>query len=676
MTAGSSETPPPISELIERRFNRRSLLRGALSAGVLATTGCYAAPASGPVAAAAGPVAKPAAGKPAPVPNPAAPISGFQELPHTRTDGSGADPATHHLPYGFRTQVVMQWGDRLFPKAPAFDAAAQTPASQLQQFGYNNDFVAFLPLPRGSQNSDHGLLVVNHEYTNVELMFPGLGEDRTAMTPEQIDTEMAAHGMSVVEIRRVEKQGDYQWETVLDSKYNRRLSALETNFAIAGPVAGSERLKTTASPGREIVGTVNNCSGGVTPWGTVLSGEENIQEYFGGGPTEPDAAHREADNFGRLGIDNHPRYLWYKTKPLFNLTEEPHAPNCFGWVVEMDPFTPDSQPIKRTALGRMRHEGAATIVCPDGRLVVYLGDDEANQHLYKFVSRDACTPDDPAKNADLLNHGVLYTATLTGDGVVEWKPLVFGQGPLTAENGFTSQADVLIETRRAAQLLGATPMDRPEDVEVEPSTGEVFVLLTNNRNREETNEANPRPHNSHGHILEMNVPEVAGGFDHAALKYTWTVLLCGGAPSDKVKAPGDEVDGDYPGWYQGAEPAGWLSCPDNCTFDHNGRIWIATDGADKAAGFADGLYACDTHGPHKGQPRLFFTAPIGSEVCGPCFTPDGSTLFLAVQHPGEGSVFDNPTTHWPAGLPGGDVKPGPPKPAVIAIMVDQRDTPA
>jgi len=648
MSESESSEPQPIAELIAARLSRRSLLQGAIAAGVAAATGVRSKPAMGKDASSA-----------------AQPIGDFEEIAHTTMNGAGPDPVTHHLPAGFDCQVVAQWGDPLFTDSPKWNAEQQSGDTQSRQFGYNNDYVAFLPLPRGSNNSSHGLLVVNHEYCNAELMFPGFKEDRRGMTDDEMNAEMAAHGVSVLEIRREEVDGKMQWQTILDSPYNRRLSPLETYFELRGPAAGHARMKISADPqAQRVLGTLGNCSGGVTPWGTFLSGEENFQEYFAASdhPTEQ-------DNYARYGIDASPRYSWHTKHRDYNLKEEPYSANRFGWVVEFDPYLPEEPAVKRTALGRMSHEGASTALTHDGRLVVYVGDDRTNEYLYKFVSRDSYSKTDRHANRDLLDNGVLYAAQFS-DEEVTWLPLVFGTGPLTAKAGFLSQADVLIETRRAAQLVGATPMDRPEDVDIQPETGRVYVILTNNKVREEdqVDAANPRPGNRHGHILELHIPQAPGGFDHGAVQHGWSVLLGGGEPSPETQAYGDKVGDSYPGWYQGAQPQGWLSCPDNCTFDNAGRIWISTDGAAKAAEIADGLYVCDTDGPHKGHTRLFFSAPVGSEVCGPCFTPDASTLFLAIQHPGEGSTFEEPSTIWPAGKAGlvkGNA--GPPKPAVIAI---------
>ena len=618
----------PIGEVIEARYGRRSLLAAGAAAAAIA-----ALPGDVPAQTVA-----PREGGPSTLT--------FPELRHRLAQ-------TDAVAEGYERQVVIRWGDPVLPGAAPFDPRAVTEASQAKQFGYNCDYLDYFPLPMGSRTADHGLLVVNHEYTNTNLIFPGMGsgrEARTRASGPQTRAELMAHGLSVVEVKR---EGN-AWSYVKDSPRNRRITG-ETPMRIAGPAAGAERMKTKDDPtGMRVLGTLNNCAGGNTPWGTVLTGEENTNYYFGGDPAK--TPHQAI--MRRYGIVNASLYNWWRHQDRFDVEKEPNESFRFGWVVEFDPYDPESVPVKRTSLGRFKHEGATHAVSADGRVVIYSGDDERFEYVYKFVTARPWNPNDRAANRDLLDEGTLYAGKFLEDGKVEWLPLVFGQGPLTAANGFASQSDVLIETRRAADLLGATPMDRPEDVETNPVNGRVYVMLTNNSRRtaQQAGGANPRPRNIHGHVLEI-IPPGAGTdrVDHAATEARWALFIAAGKP-------GIDAGAQY---HRATSDDGWLSCPDNCAFDSKGRIWIATDGAPANAGVADGLYAADTAGFGRALTRLFYQAPTGAEVCGPRFTPDDRTIFLAIQHPGEnaGSTFERPSTRWP------DFAEGmPPRPSVIAIV--------
>jgi secreted PhoX family phosphatase len=625
---GSNPNPrAPISDIIAARFGRRAMLSAGAALAALATI---------PEAEAQGLV--PRQGGPSSL--------SFPELRHQLAQGDA-------VAEGYEIQNVIRWGDPVLAGAPAFDTARVTAEAQALQFGYNNDYLDFFPLPPGSANSDHGLLVVNHEYTNTNLMFPGMGsgrESRTRSNAEQTRAEAMAHGLSVIEVKRT----NGVWGYVPAASNNRRITA-ETAMRISGPAAGAARMKTAADPaGQRVLGTLNNCAGGNTPWGTVLTGEENFNGYFGGDPAK--TPHQAI--MRRYGIAGESWYNWWRHMDRFNVEKEANESFRFGWVVEFDPYDPQSVPVKRTALGRFKHEGATHAISADGRVAFYSGDDERFEYVYKFVTARPWNPNDRAANRDLLDDGTLYVGKFHDDGKLEWLPLVHGQGPLTAANGFADQADVLIEARRAADLLGATPMDRPEDVEANPVNGRVYVMLTNNSRRtaEQVNRANPRARNVHGHIVEI-IPPGAGSanVDHAATEARWGIFIAAGKP-------GVDAGAQY---HRATSDQGWLSCPDNCAFDKKGRIWISTDGAPENAGVADGLYAADTAGRGRALTRLFYQAPTGAEVCGPCFTPDNKTIFLAIQHPGEdaGSTFERPSTRWPDFVEG-----VPPRPSVIAIV--------
>ncbi len=627
----NSSANPTIGDVIAARFDRRELLKGALGTAAISA-------AAGPLALLASSGGRAQSSS-----------FNFREVPAAVDD-------RHHIAEGYDADILIRWGDAVLPGAPAFDPLKQTGAAQLLQFGYNNDFLGYFPMPGASNPSAHGLLVVNHEYTNEELMFSGLGrQDRKEeffrkMTPEIAAIEQMAHGGSVLEVSR--ENG--KWRVVDGSKFARRIT-VETSMEITGPAAGHDRMKTNADPsGRKVFGMFNNCAGGVTPWGTWLTCEENIHGYFWGKLAEN---HREAENQSRYGVPA-AWVNWGVYEQRFDIGKEPNESNRFGWVVEIDPFDPTSTPKKRTALGRFKHEGAAGVVNKDGRYVVYSGDDERFEYVYKFVSSARVDTQKPESNREILDNGTLYVARFDADGSGVWMPLVHGTGPLTAANGFESQADVLIEARRAGDLLGATKMDRPEDVEASPLTQKVYVMLTNNtrRKKEEADAANPRADNAFGHIIEMIPPDG----DHAATGFRWEILVrCGDPAIADVGAtfsPATSKDG-------------WFGMPDNCAFDHLGRLWISTDGnSRKTTGRADGLWSMETEGHARATSKLFFRCPEGAELCGPVFTPDGETLFVSVQHPGEAgggnnpSSFDNPSTRWP------DFQPGmPPRPSVVVI---------
>lgn len=532
----------------------------------------------------------------------------------------------HHLAQGYDAQIVMRWGDALFADSPEFKPYHQTACAQEKQFGFNNDYIAYFPI---NGSSRHGLLCINHEYTSAETMFPG-GRFADAITNEEHHIEMAAHGCSIIEMEFSDKSG---WQPVLASVYNRRITA-STPMRIQGPAAGTSRMQTSNDPsGKQVLGMFGNCAGGQTPWASYLTCEENIDGYFI--MEHYDGAERANHDAMTMGKDRYHR--WDKIDPRFNIDQEPHEPNRFGWVVEIDPFDAQSTPIKHTALGRFKHESATPVINPDGRVVVYSGDDAHFEHLYKFVSNKPYNASaSKAENSALLDDGVLYAARFEANGTVTWLPLIYGTAPLNADNGFHSQADVLIETRRAAKLLGATPMDRPEDVEVHAPTGRVYASLTKNPKRTQADAVNRRAPNPYGYVLELLVPETRLGYDHAATTSRWDIV------------------------HEGRKET--LACPDNLAIDPQGHLWVTTDGQPSAIDCADTVYAMETLGPRRGQPKALFCAPIGAEITGPCFTPDGETFFLSVQHPGERSSFEKPTTRWP------DFDPAmPPRSAIIAI---------
>ncbi|MBE7638187.1 DUF839 domain-containing protein [Sneathiella sp. P13V-1] len=637
--ASNSSANPTMGDVINARMGRRDALKGMLAVTALGSVSGIAGSVLTAIDAEAAHHAK-ATFK-------------FTEISH------GVDEK-HHVAPGHDADILLRWGDALFEDSPAFDPANQSKTSQEKQFGYNNDFVGFIPL---NEAADHGLLCVNHEYTNEELMFPGLGrQDRDKkfanMTKDIVDVEMAAHGGTVVEIKR----SGGKWAPVLSSKYNRRITAT-TEMAISGPVAGNALVKTNAdASGTKVLGTINNCAGGITPWGTYLMAEENFNGYFWN--KEAAMSHPNADMLKRYGAPGQ-WYNWGAYYDRFDVAKEPNEVHRFGWIVEVDPMDPTSTPKKRTALGRFKHEGAETIINKDGRIVVYTGDDERGDYLYKFVSKGKYDPNNRAANMDLLDEGTLYVARFNADGSLDWLPLTHGENGLTTANGFADQAAVLVFARKASDVLGATKMDRPEDVQPNPKTNKVYVCLTNNKYRGERHPldaANPRAKNPFGHIVEIT----PAGDDHGAMKSTWDILVQGGNPAKPEQGAV---------FNKATSENGWFGSPDNAAVDGQGRLWITTDqgSAWPKTGTADGVWAMETEGELRGTGKMFFRVPVGAEMCGPCFNPDDTAFFVAVQHPASdgakafpgferNSTFEDPATRWP------DFKPGiPPRPSVVVI---------
>ncbi len=612
-------------EVVDSRLNRRDLLKAGF-AGLVSTSlfgGAGKALAVGVV--------------------PAATMGRQSSLAFEPISSSVEDRVI--VPPGYRAEKVIAWGDSMKPSVPAHKDGDLSAKNQSEQFGYNNDFLGYHPLPFGSKNSNHGLLSANHEYVNPELMFQGWNKKLT--TQEQVEIMKASVGMAVVEVKQDEGGS---WRPVRNSRHNARYTA-ESIFEVTGPARGHDWMKTSYSPdGTKVRGTFSNCSAGKTPWGTVLSGEENFQDNFANGSfiTDPEAK-KAAARYGLM--EGASEYGWEHGDPRFDISKEPNEPNHFGWVVEIDPYDPDWTPKKRTALGRFRHEAATTYVSPKGRVVMYSGCDSRFEYVYKFVSARSFNKKDRLANRDLMDEGVLYAARYNADGTGVWLPLVQGQGPLTAENGFRSQGDVVIKARMAADLLGATKMDRPEDIEVNPVNKKVYVVCTNNVDRAKdgkpsTDTSNPRKENKHGHIIEM----VEEGNDHASTSFKWELFLVCGDPNDPST---------YFAGFDKSQVAP-ISCPDNIAFDLEGNLWIATDGQPKTLAIHDGVYAVAVEGPERGKVKQFMSSVKGAEVCGPEFTPDNKTLFLAIQHPGEGSTFEKPSTSWPN-------HSGVARPAVVAI---------
>jgi secreted PhoX family phosphatase len=590
---------PTFSDVLQARLSRRSLLASGLTAAGLGWLG--------PAAWAAGPL-------------------GFTGVPVSSDD-------TLVVPRGYVAEVLYAWGDPI-SDGPAFKAdASNTVDDQLRQAGMHHDGMRFFPLPAGQAGSTHGLLAINHEYTDDGLLHP---DGMLTWTAEKVRKSQAAHGVSVIEVRLA---GD-RWHVVRPSRYARRVTAA-TPMGLTGPAAGHPWMQTAADPaGRTALGTMSNCAMGYTPWGTYLTCEENVQFYFVNRSGSVPALQR------RYGItERGGGYRWHEFDERFDAARHPNEPNRFGWVVEIDPFDPSRPPVKHTAMGRFAHEGAALAVAPDRRVAFYMADDARFEHVYKFVSRD------PAGRS-ALEHGTLYAARFDADGTGVWLELAPGKNGLDPGAGFPSPAEICIAPRLAGEIAGATRMDRPEWIAVHPLTGEVYCALSYNETRGQAGRpgpdpANPRAENVYGHIIRWR----EGGGDPTATRFEWDVFILCGDPASADPSRRGDIKGDV------------FGSPDGLWVDGRGVLWIQTDvstrllNKDHYAGMGNNqMLAAD---PVTREVRRFLTGPRGCEITGATGTPDGRTLFVNIQHPGETpSERSNPATPkgvsaWPEGPSGG-----------------------
>lgn len=522
------------------------------------------------------------------------------------------------VPPGYVAAALAPWGEPIGVPGnmPAWRSdAGNTAADQAVQMGMHHDGIHYYPL----DGSRRGLLVMNHEYVDDGLLH---ADGLKTWSAEKVRKSQAAHGIAVIEVAQ---GAGGAWQVVRPSRFARRITA-NTPFSIGGPAAGHAMMRTAADPaGRTALGTFNNCASGMTPWGTYLSGEENFRNYFAAG--ENLDAHQR-----RWGLTRNAFFRWPEHDERFDAVKNPNEPNRFGWVVEVDPMDPNSTPVKRTALGRAAHEGAWVAVTRDGRAVVYSGEDARNEYIYKFVSRDRIRPAGNGltaaqANRELLDHGTLYVARFDADGTGSWLPLVHGQEPLTAANGFADQGEVVIKSRQASDALRATRMDRPEWLAIDPFSGSVYCTLTNNADRGKpgmpgADAANPRDGNTHGHIIRWNETN-----DFDATQFRWNHLVLAGDPTQARAEARGNIRGDL------------FACPDGLAFDDRGMLWVQTDAhatqmyKGEFANIGNNqMLACDLE---TGQMRRFLTGPTNCEVTGMTMTPDGRTMFINIQHPGE-----------------------------------------
>lgn len=621
---------PAFAQILGGRLRRRQVLRGGLAAAVTVFFGQARKggwePEAASAAIAPSSVASNAQG---------ARLS-FKGVPVSSTD-------TFVVPEGYTARWFIPQGEPIAGDFPAY-GLDNSGADQAMQVGSHHDGMHFFPL---AGSSTEGLLVLNHEYIEPRFLHRAaiglplkagsvpLREDGRR-DADQVLKEINAHGVTIVRIRR---QGDGSWMVVRD-RHNRRITG-QTPMEFSGPVRGSSALQTRYSPdGTRTRGTLNNCAHGVTPWNTYLTCEENWARYFlnrskgaDGKPDLPREQRRYEMSTGEMS-----RYGWeraaggadefvrFDVTPMGDraIADYRNEANGFGWVVEVNPFDPDSVPVKRTALGRFAHEGVVFQPAIEGQPVVcYSGDDSEFEYIYKYVSAEPYRQ--RTANGRLLDEGTLYVAKFKGDGTGEWLPLVFGQGALTAANGFRDQADVLVNTRAAADAVGATKMDRPEWGAVDPATGAVYFTLTNNADRtaDQVDKANPRPENRTGQIIRWR----ERGDDPTAIAFEWDLFLLAGPSANSRTLDGRSLDA-----------SNHFSSPDGLWFDQSGRLWIQTDVSESALNQGDhaqyGNNQMLVADPRSGEVRRFLTGPIGQEITGVVMTPDQRTMFVNVQHPG------------------------------------------
>ena len=608
-----------ISDVVAARFSRRAALKGGVGLAALSFFG--GASLAGAGAALATPRKGGKAG-----------LLGFQSVPISTMDDVVVPP-------GYTARVLIPWGTPLSSSGPAFkDDASNTAAEQAVQVGTSHDGMHFFPMPvtgaslpeqsRGRKQSKRGLLVLNHEATDQVLLF----KDGTAsFSQEKVNKSLNAHGVTIVEVALV--QG--RW-THVDSRFSRRITGL-TPVTFSGPLTLADKRLASKN---EAMGTLNNCSMGYTPWGTYLACEENFNGYFG--TTDPTWTPDRVQ--ARYGISrNGFGYLWHTVDPRFDIAKNPREADRFGWVTEIDPFDPTSTPVKRTALGRFKHESCA-VTETDGTVVVYSGDDENLDYVYKFVGSRPYA-EVLAEGKSPLDEGRLYVARFNDDGTGRWLPLVFGEGPLTAANGFSDQAEVVWKARVAGDVLGATKLHRPEWVSVDEVTKDVYVTLTNGNDTATTvpRSVVPRASNDvYGSILKW----AETGGDNRSLTFDWDLFVLAG---DRTRDPRVDIQGDA------------FGSPDGIWSDPDRRVWIQTDvsnGSQRRGDYVNlgnnMMLAAD---PETREIRRFLTGPNGCEITGVITTPDQRAMFINVQHPGEATTAlgaptpANPSavSSWPTG---------------------------
>jgi hypothetical protein len=632
------------------------------------------------------------------------------------------------VPAGYSVKVMTALGDPIIAGAGAF-ANDGTDTDYAKRIGDHGDALYYFGLGENGRpnplSSRRGLMAQNHENLNVQYLHPN-GPSPAPRPAGEAIKEIEAHGVSITEYA---DRGGRNWQVVANSSFNRRITP-NTPMEFTGPVRGSEFLVTKYSPdGTKGRGTINNCANGYTDWQTLLTCEENWAGYFRRSGDDANRTAKDVRALRRYGVTSSSgNYQWATATPASEIftrwnanavaggtaaTDFRNEPNQFGWVVEIDPYDPTSTPRKRTALGRFAHEGAwLGKVFQGRRLAVYMGDDSRNEYFYKFVSaaewdeRDQRARNRLAIGDKYLDNGTLCVAKFNEDGTGQWVPLVFGQVPNLPDYTFASQADILVNPRLAADAVGATTMDRPEWTATNPVTGEIYLTLTNNRASSRpitrVNAANPRFYadppgttfgNPNGHIVRIR----EDGDSPAALTFRWDIYIFGADANDPVVAGVDRNVSGLTDANDFSSPDGlWFSRPQNVGGRVRPLAWIQTDDGSLTdrtnnqmlaalPGFVgDGgpavIRGADASGATSSQAtvvgaaitpatvRRFLVGPIECEITGVDSTPDGRTLFVGIQHPGEDGTPSAPSSNWPQSQSG--INTGRPRSAIVAITRD------
>ncbi|MGB2079246.1 MAG: PhoX family protein [Vibrio sp.] len=645
------------SEVVDRHLSRRNFVKGGFSLTALAAFGGF-----GLVGCSSD--SNSSSSSNSGLTNQSNVTLGFDSIAGSKTDAVA-------IPANYRAQVLAPWGTPLNSQAnPWKDDGTNTPTDQLNSVGQHHDGMHFFPL---NEEGDDGLLCINHEYIDQDALHPNgasVDDSGKRYLVDEIRKEIYAHGVSVVRIKR---DANGLWQVVENDSYNKRYTS-DTPMTLAGPVAMTDHVITPYSKdGSTARGTSNNCGNGTTPWGTYMTCEENWPGYF------VDLGEMSEAN-QRIGIsDSGTRYGWDHLAghadeiddefARFNITatganatqDYRNEANGHGYLVEIDPYNPDAMAVKRTAMGRIRHENCTFGQLVEGQPVVfYTGHDSRFEYLYKYVSN---APWDPADALDstsnedrlaigdkYLNDGTLYVAKFNEDGQGQWLALSLDgvtQDGSTLAQHFESQADIIINTAGAADLVGATPMDRPEWCTVDPNTGSVYLTLTNNSQRTETNPANPRPENNFGHIIRWDESD-------NQVDFTWDIFLFGSASSaDEATNISQLTDLNE------------LASPDGLAFDPRGILWIQTDNGapevtektnDQMLAIVPSALVDDNGEPqvvnaqNQSALKRFFVGPNGCEVTGFAISPDYKDVFANIQHPANWPYSDDATEVTPEGV--------------------------